>query len=163
MACHQVPCRILVKVSRALVICSLGRPLVERRSSAPALEFNRKIEVRKTRARLFMPNSLSSHVAPVFQLTVVMPCFNEGETLASCIEKARVGIERAGMLGEILVADKASRDNSVLIAEKLEARVVHVKKRYGNALRGGIQAASGRWIVMATPTRATIFQQWIAS
>jgi len=59
-----------------------------------------------------------------------------------------VRIERAGVLGEILVADNGSRDNSLLIAEKLEARVVHVKQKgYGNALRGGIQAASGRWIV----------------
>jgi glycosyltransferase involved in cell wall biosynthesis len=68
-------------------------------------------------------------VAPSVQLTVVMPCLNERETLASCIEKARVGIERAGVLGEILVADNCSRDNSVPIAEKLEARVVHVKKK----------------------------------
>ena len=66
-----------------------------------------------------------------------MPCLNEGETLASSIEKARVGIERAGVLGEILVADNRSRDNSVLIAEKLEARVVHVKQKgYGNAPAG---------------------------
>ena len=54
---------------------------------------------------------------------------NERETLANCIEKARVGSERPGVLGEILVADNGSRDNSVLIAEKLEARVVHVKKK----------------------------------
>ena len=67
--------------------------------------------------------------------------------LAGCIEKARVGIERAGMRGEILVADNGSRDNSVLIAEKLGTRVVHVKKKgYGNALRSGIQAASETWI-----------------
>ena len=67
-----------------------------------------------------------------------MPCLNEGETLASCIERARVGMERAGVLGEILVADTGSRDNSVLIAEKLEARVVHVKKK-GTATRCGAE------------------------
>ena len=58
-----------------------------------------------------------------------------------------MGIERAGMRGEILVADNGSTDNSVLIAEKLGARVVHVKEKgYGNTLRSGIQAASETWI-----------------
>jgi glycosyltransferase involved in cell wall biosynthesis len=83
------------------------------------------------------------------ELTIVMPCLNEAETLALCIEKARVGIQRSGVRGEILVADNGSKDSSVLIAEKLGARVVHVtKKGYGNALRGGIQCALGKWIVM---------------
>lgn len=83
------------------------------------------------------------------ELTVVMPCLNEAETVAQCIEKARVGIDRSGVLGEIVVADNGSKDDSVLIAEKLGARVVHVKeKEYGNALSGGIEAASGKWIVM---------------
>ena len=83
------------------------------------------------------------------ELTIVIPCLNEAETLARCIEKARLGIRRSGVLGEILIADNGSEDDSVLIAEKLGARVVHVKKKgYGNALRGGIQAASGKWILM---------------
>lgn len=83
------------------------------------------------------------------ELTVVLPCLNEAETLAACIEKARVGIERSGVRGQILVADNGSEDDSVHIAEKLGARVIHVKKKgYGNALCGGIQAASGNWIVM---------------
>jgi glycosyltransferase involved in cell wall biosynthesis len=82
-------------------------------------------------------------------LTIVMPCLNEAETLAGCIEKARLGIQRSGMRGEILVADNGSKDDSVRIAEKLGARIVHVKEKgYGNALRGGIQAASGKWIIM---------------
>ena len=71
------------------------------------------------------------------ELTIVMPCLNEAETLGACIEKARLGIERSGVRGEILVADNGSKDDSVLIAEKLGARVVHVEKKgYGNALRG---------------------------
>src|SRR5205809_5795351 len=78
-----------------------------------------------------------------------MPCLNEAETLARCIEKARLGIQRSGVRGEILIADNGSKDNSVQIAEKLGAQVVHVKKEgYGSALRGGIQAASGKWILM---------------
>ena len=94
------------------------------------------------------------------ELTIVMPCLNEAETLAPCIEKARLGIERSGVRGEIVVADNGSKDNSVLIAEKLGARVVHVKKKgYGNALRGGIQAASGKWIVMGDADESYDFSE----
>ncbi|MGA9450478.1 MAG: glycosyltransferase family 2 protein [Verrucomicrobiia bacterium] len=78
-----------------------------------------------------------------------MPCLNEAETIARCIEKARLGLQRAGVPGEIVVADNGSTDGSQAIAEKLGARVVPVKERgYGSALRGGIQAASGKWIIM---------------
>ncbi|HQJ49687.1 MAG TPA: glycosyltransferase family 2 protein [Verrucomicrobiota bacterium] len=78
-----------------------------------------------------------------------MPCLNEAETLAACIQKARLGLERAGVRGEILVADNGSTDGSVALAEKLGARVVHVKEKgYGSALRGGIEAARGKWIIM---------------
>jgi glycosyltransferase involved in cell wall biosynthesis len=94
------------------------------------------------------------------ELTIVMPCLNEAETLAPCIEKARLGIERSGVRGEIVVADNGSKDDSVLIAEKLGARVVHVKKKgYGNALRGGIQAASGKWIVMGDADESYDFSE----
>ena len=79
-----------------------------------------------------------------------MPCLNEAETIARCIEKAKVGIQRSGVRGEIIVADNGSTDGSQAIAEKLGARIVPVKlKGYGSALRGGIQAASGKWIIMA--------------
>jgi glycosyltransferase involved in cell wall biosynthesis len=94
------------------------------------------------------------------ELTVVMPCLNEAETLADCIEKAQLGIQRSGVRGEILVADNGSKDDSVLIAGKLGARVVHVKKRgYGNALRGGIQAASGKWILMGDADQSYDFSE----
>jgi glycosyltransferase involved in cell wall biosynthesis len=83
------------------------------------------------------------------QLTILMPCLNEAETIGQCIEKARRGIERAGVTGEILIADNGSTDGSQAIAEKLGARVVPVKEKgYGNALRGGIAAAKGKWILM---------------
>src|SRR5580658_7349221 len=83
------------------------------------------------------------------ELTILMPCLNEAETIAQCIEKARIGIERAGVPGEILIADNGSTDGSQAIAEKLGARVVPVtEKGYGNALRGGIAAARGKWILM---------------
>ena len=83
------------------------------------------------------------------ELTILMPCLNEAETIARCIEKAKVGLARSGVTGEILIADNGSTDGSQAIAEKLGARVVQVKaKGYGNALRGGIEAAKGEWIVM---------------
>jgi glycosyltransferase involved in cell wall biosynthesis len=83
------------------------------------------------------------------ELSIVMPCLNEAETLASCVQKARLGLERAGVQGEVVIADNGSTDGSVALAEKLGARVVPVKKKgYGSALRGGIEAARGKWIMM---------------
>src|SRR5258708_37250451 len=83
------------------------------------------------------------------ELSIVMPCLNEAETLAACIQKARRGIEKAGVPGEVLVADNGSKDGSVEIANKAGARVVHVKEKgYGSALRGGIEAARGKWVIM---------------
>ena len=83
-------------------------------------------------------------------LSVIMPCLNEAETLGSCILKAKKSIETLKLDGEIIVADNGSTDGSIEIAKDLGARVVHVKEKgYGNALRGGIEAATGKWIVMA--------------
>lgn len=94
------------------------------------------------------------------ELSIVMPCLNEADTLAGCIEKAQLGIQRSGVGGEILVADNGSQDDSVLIAERLGARVVHVKKKgYGNALRAGIQAASGKWILMGDADESYDFSE----
>lgn len=82
-------------------------------------------------------------------LTIVMPCLNEAETLATCIRKAQAGIAKAGITGEVLIADNGSTDGSIQIAESLGARVERVQEKgYGNALRGGIQASRGRWILM---------------
>jgi glycosyltransferase involved in cell wall biosynthesis len=83
------------------------------------------------------------------QLSVVMPCLNEAETLAVCIRKAFDGMRDAGVSGEVVVADNGSTDGSQEIAEREGARVVPVAaKGYGNALRGGITAAHGKWIIM---------------
>jgi glycosyltransferase involved in cell wall biosynthesis len=99
-------------------------------------------------------------VTDATDLTVVMPCLNEAETLGRCIDKARLGIERSGVRGEILVADNGSEDDSVQIALNRGARVVHVKEKgYGNALRGGIQAASGKWIVMGDADESYDFSE----
>ncbi|WP_291364831.1 glycosyltransferase family 2 protein [Devosia sp.] len=83
------------------------------------------------------------------ELTILMPCLNEAETLAACIGKARAFLDRSGIAGEILVADNGSTDGSREIAERLGARVVPVPERgYGAALGGGIEAARGRFIIM---------------
>src|SRR5476651_1181345 len=82
-------------------------------------------------------------------LTILMPCLNEAETLARCIEKAKVGIQKSSVRGEILIADNGSTDGSQAIAEKSGARVVNVKEKgYGSALIGGVRVASGEWILM---------------
>jgi len=88
-------------------------------------------------------------MADSVELTILIPCLNEAETIARCVETARLGIQRAGVRGEIIVADNGSTDGSPAIAEKSGARVVLVKEKgYGSALRGGIQAAAGKWILM---------------
>lgn len=88
-------------------------------------------------------------MADTFELTILMPCLNEAETLATCIAKAMSFLGRSGIHGEIVIADNGSTDDSRKIAENLGARVVPVTERgYGAALAGGIQAARGRFIVM---------------
>ncbi len=83
------------------------------------------------------------------EVSVVMPCLNEAETLETCIVKARRALEQANISGEIVVADNGSTDGSVEIAERLGARVVNVRaKGYGNALMGGIASAVGKYVVM---------------
>lgn len=83
-------------------------------------------------------------------LTILLPCLDEEETLADCIQAALRGGAGTGVSFEILVADNGSADRSVAIAMELGARVVHVEEKgYGRALTAGIQAAAGQWIVMA--------------
>ena len=83
------------------------------------------------------------------ELTILMPCLNEAETLGVCIDKALGFLARAGVEGEVLVADNGSTDGSQAIADARGARVVPVAERgYGAALRGGIAASRGRFIIM---------------
>src|SRR4029077_14852717 len=85
-----------------------------------------------------------------FELTVVLPCLNERETVGTCVQKAVEALRRAGVHGEVIVADNGSTDGSVELAETEGARVIHVEHRgYGNALRGGIQEARGTYVLMA--------------
>lgn len=84
------------------------------------------------------------------ELSIVLPCLNEAETLATCIRKARSSLQRLGIEGEVVVADNGSTDGSQAIAAHEDARVVAVPRRgYGAALRAGIEAATGRYVLMA--------------
>lgn len=83
------------------------------------------------------------------ELSIVMPCLNEAETLAVCIDKAQGYLERSGVDGEVIVADNGSTDGSQEIALEHGARVVDVPaKGYGSALMGGIEAARGEYVIM---------------
>lgn len=83
------------------------------------------------------------------ELSVVMPCLNEADTIASCVSAAMQALREHGILGEVIVADNGSTDGSQRIATSLGARVVPVsEKGYGSALMGGIAAARGKYIVM---------------
>ncbi len=84
-----------------------------------------------------------------YELSIVMPCLNEAETIDTCIRKALRYLEANGIRGEVVVADNGSTDGSPQIALSLGARVIDVPaKGYGNALLNGIKAARGRYIVM---------------
>jgi glycosyltransferase involved in cell wall biosynthesis len=83
------------------------------------------------------------------EVSVVMPCLNEGETLQTCVKKAQSAIKSSGISGEIIVADNGSSDGSQELARSCGARVVPVESRgYGSALMGGIAAAAGKYIIM---------------
>jgi hypothetical protein len=83
------------------------------------------------------------------KLSIVMPCLNEAETLATCIGKARNALDELAVAGEVVIADNGSTDGSQEIARRAGARVVDVSERgYGYALRGGVSAALGEWIII---------------
>src|SRR3989442_4554981 len=84
-----------------------------------------------------------------FELSIVMPCLNEAETLATCIQKAQTSMRELNVAGEVVIADNGSTDGSQEIARALNARVVDViEQGYGNALMGGITAAHGKYVIM---------------
>lgn len=83
------------------------------------------------------------------EISVVLPCLNEEKTITYCIEKALIGIQNSNLIGEVIVADNGSTDKSIILSQQAGAKVVNVsKKGYGSALRGGIEAAKGRFIIM---------------
>src|SRR5215470_12231716 len=83
------------------------------------------------------------------EVSVVIPCLNEANSLAFCVDKALNAFRASGLSGEVIVADNGSTDGSIQIAEEHGARVVHVAERgYGSALQAGIAAARGPFIIM---------------
>jgi len=83
------------------------------------------------------------------EVSIIMPCLNEADTLAACIGKARRALNEQKIAGEIIVADNGSSDGSQAIATKLGTRLINVRERgYGSALMGGILAARGKYIIM---------------
>ncbi len=95
------------------------------------------------------PASRPPEAPPEIELTILMPCLNEAETLERCIVKARGYLLRSGVVGEVVIADNGSTDGSQMIAASHGARVVAVAERgYGSALIAGIRAARGRYVIM---------------
>ena len=94
------------------------------------------------------------------ELTILMPCLNEALTLAICIDKATAFLRRAGIDGEVLIADNGSTDGSQEIARSHGARVIDVQVRgYGAAINAGIEAARGRFIIMGDSDDSYDFSQ----
>lgn len=94
------------------------------------------------------------------ELSIVMPCLNEADTIGTCVLEATYAIERMGVIGEVIVADNGSRDDSVEIAESLGARVIHVDETgYGAAVNAGIRAAKSEYIVIGDADNSCDFCQ----
>lgn len=88
-------------------------------------------------------------MASSLEVSVVMPCLNEADTIEACIAKARRALRENDIVGEIIIADNGSTDGSQAIASRMGARIVHVDaKGYGNALMGGIAAAGGKFVII---------------
>jgi len=106
------------------------------------------------------PVESAESVAKGLELSIVMPCLNESRTLATCIGKAQKTMEQLGIRGEVIIADNGSTDGSQSLAEGLGAHVVPIKERgYGSALRGGIAAARGTFVIMGDSDDSYDFTQ----
>ena len=94
------------------------------------------------------------------ELTILMPCLNEEQTIKICVQKAKRFLEANQINGEVLVADNGSSDHSVPYAEACGARVVHVATRgYGSALLEGTRQARGRYIIMGDSDDSYHFEE----
>ncbi len=84
------------------------------------------------------------------ELSIIIPCLNEAETIEICVNKARESIQKAQLEGEVIIVDNGSTDRSQGIASEAGARVIKAREKgYGNALTAGIAAAKGKYIVMS--------------
>jgi glycosyltransferase involved in cell wall biosynthesis len=95
-----------------------------------------------------------------YELSVVIPCLNEAETVAICVTKAVTWIESRGVLGEVIVSDNGSTDGSIDLARDSGARIIHATgKGYGMALMQGITAAKGKYVIMGDADDSYDFSQ----
>src|SRR6266404_904301 len=109
--------------------------------------------VETKRAAVFAPQLTTELVTNVdgdaVDVSVLIPCLNEANSIGICVEKAQKALQEAGLSGEVVVADNGSTDGSIEIVQKLGARVIPVPQRgYGSALKAGIRAAHGAFIIM---------------
>lgn len=113
-----------------------------------------------TPAQAAAPGSVESFPTRQLELTILMPCLNEAETVATCVRKAQGFLERTAVAGEVLVADNGSTDGSQELAREAGARVIHVAaKGYGSALMEGLRAARGRFVIMGDADDSYDFSQ----
>lgn len=97
----------------------------------------------------FTEKKVSVAKRDLVEVSIVMPCLNEAETLATCLKKAQWYLSKNEICGEVIVADNGSTDGSQQIARNMNARVVNVPtKGYGSALKAGIMAAKGQYVIM---------------
>jgi glycosyltransferase involved in cell wall biosynthesis len=130
---------------------------IARFATGSTLKIQNRTELRERDMMLTMTTSLSAENALPFRqvgagamdVSVVIPCLNEVNSLAFCIDKAMAAFSKAGLRGEVVVADNGSSDGSIELAEAHGAQVVRVAERgYGAALKAGIAASRGTFIVM---------------
>src|SRR5262245_44286113 len=90
------------------------------------------------------------HQCPAeLEVSILMPCLNEFETIGTCVAKAKKFLQEHDVRGEVIVADNGSTDGSQALADSFGARVISVSQRgYGSALRGGIEAARGQYTIV---------------
>ena len=110
---------------------------------------NRATKMQRAPAARVTGDTLADPKEAPLDVSVVIPCLNEANSIGVCVEKAMHALRAGGLRGEVVVADNGSTDGSVEIAQKMGARVIQVEQRgYGFALRAGIEAARGEFIVM---------------
>jgi glycosyltransferase involved in cell wall biosynthesis len=98
--------------------------------------------------------------ADLCELTIIMPCLNEAETVGICVQKANSWMQQAGVNGEVVIADNGSSDASQALARAAGARVVNVEEEgYGSALMGGIAAARSKYVIMGDADDSYDFSQ----
>lgn len=103
---------------------------------------------------------VAQDAAGTLELSIVMPCLNEAETLEVCIGKAQWYLKQHGIAGEVVISDNGSTDGSQAIARRLGARVIDIQEKgYGSALRGGILAARGQYVIMGDADDSYDFTQ----